>query len=237
MAGALIVRGTRPPTTTANGDLDTLLKPIPSQPFTERVHGVRADPVCLPRPRQRTTSRPIRTAPTPASRPRSAVSRTMTSSGPAAGPHRDASPASTAPCSVTSTMRQAGKVERWRMIHGGVRDTITLQFRKLAPNATPPGKLLAAAGAGLCRHQLHRRAADLSSRRGRRADQGGRDQDERHGVPAGLSLGCPRRVPRARRLLHHRRRLIAVDQHQRDAATDADSRHRACRRHAGDQAT
>ena len=25
---------------------------------------------------------------------------------------------------------EAGKVERWRMIHGGVRDTIALQFRK-----------------------------------------------------------------------------------------------------------
>ena len=25
---------------------------------------------------------------------------------------------------------EAGKVERWRMIHGGARDTIALQFRK-----------------------------------------------------------------------------------------------------------
>ena len=37
MVGALIVRGTRPPTATANGDLDTLLKPISGQPFPERV--------------------------------------------------------------------------------------------------------------------------------------------------------------------------------------------------------
>ena len=37
MAGALIVRGTRPPTTAGNGDLDTLLKPISGQPFPERV--------------------------------------------------------------------------------------------------------------------------------------------------------------------------------------------------------
>ena len=37
MVGALIIRGTRPPTQSANGDLDTLLKPIPSQPFRERV--------------------------------------------------------------------------------------------------------------------------------------------------------------------------------------------------------
>ena len=36
------------------------------------------------------------------------------------------------------------------MIHGGVRDTITLQFRKLAPQArSRPAKLLAAERAGL----------------------------------------------------------------------------------------
>src|SRR5215470_16881535 len=37
MAGALIVRGTRPPTPGGNGDLDTLLKPISGQAFPERV--------------------------------------------------------------------------------------------------------------------------------------------------------------------------------------------------------
>jgi L-ascorbate oxidase len=39
-----------------------------------------------------------------------------------------------------------GAVERWRMIHGGVRDTISLVFRKAKPNANlQPGPRLAAA--------------------------------------------------------------------------------------------
>src|SRR3954470_2615429 len=39
-----------------------------------------------------------------------------------------------------------GQMERWRMIHGGVRDTIGLQFRKARPNiALKAGKPLAAA--------------------------------------------------------------------------------------------
>jgi L-ascorbate oxidase len=39
---------------------------------------------------------------------------------------------------------EAGKVERWRMIHGGVRDTIALQLRKRAPGAPEPVGLRAA---------------------------------------------------------------------------------------------
>jgi L-ascorbate oxidase len=35
----------------------------------------------------------------------------------------------------TFTGAQAGKIERWRIIHGGVRDTISLQFRELKNNA------------------------------------------------------------------------------------------------------
>jgi FtsP/CotA-like multicopper oxidase with cupredoxin domain len=40
---------------------------------------------------------------------------------------------------------EAGKVEHWRMIHGGVRDTIALQLRKRAPGAAEPAGLRAAA--------------------------------------------------------------------------------------------
>jgi FtsP/CotA-like multicopper oxidase with cupredoxin domain len=40
---------------------------------------------------------------------------------------------------------EAGKVEHWRMIHGGVRDTISLQFRKRAAAAPEPALLRAAA--------------------------------------------------------------------------------------------
>src|SRR5258706_3464697 len=33
---------------------------------------------------------------------------------------------------------KAGNIERWRIIHGGVRDTISLQFRELKNSAPSP---------------------------------------------------------------------------------------------------
>ena len=39
---------------------------------------------------------------------------------------------------------RTGRIERWRLVHAGVRDTIKLQFRKMRPGA-PPFALLAAA--------------------------------------------------------------------------------------------
>jgi FtsP/CotA-like multicopper oxidase with cupredoxin domain len=32
---------------------------------------------------------------------------------------------------------QVGRIERWRLVHAGVRDTIKLQFRKMRPGAAP----------------------------------------------------------------------------------------------------
>ena len=143
MAGALIIRGTRPPTASANGDLDTLLKPTASQPFPERVmvfqqiqYACRdADGnVEVNKETGAYVCKPDEVAGVddydlfgPGRWPKSG--RFTSINGAVLG-HLDNA--------------QAGKVERWRMIHGGVRDTITLQFRKLAPTAKPPGKLLAA---------------------------------------------------------------------------------------------
>src|SRR5690606_31276186 len=38
---------------------------------------------------------------------------------------------------------RAGQIERWRTIHGGVRDTINLQFRKLRADSRRPARLKA----------------------------------------------------------------------------------------------
>jgi FtsP/CotA-like multicopper oxidase with cupredoxin domain len=142
MVGALIIRGTRPPTEAANGDLDTLLKPTASQPFRERVmvfeqiqYACRDDKDKIEINLDKTYAcKPDEVGGVedydqfgPGSWP---TSGRFTSINSAVLGHLDDA--------------QAGKVERWRMIHGGVRDTITLQFRKLAPNAKPPTKLLAA---------------------------------------------------------------------------------------------
>lgn len=46
---------------------------------------------------------------------------------------------------MTSSPPTAGLIERWRVIHGGVRATVNLQFRKLRRKATGLQGLRAAA--------------------------------------------------------------------------------------------
>jgi L-ascorbate oxidase len=142
MAGALIVRGTRPPTTVGHGDLDTLLKPISGQPFPERVmvfqqiqYACRDQNGNIERnPDQTYACGPDETGGVedydqfgPNTWPTSG--RFTSINGAVLGRLQGA---------------EAGKVERWRMIHGGVRDTIALQFRKRASTAPDPVGLRAA---------------------------------------------------------------------------------------------
>lgn len=139
MAGALIVRGTRTPTPEGNGDLDTLLKPIDGQPFPERVLVFQQIQYAC-----RDAKGVVKTHPDGSYRcdpndtgsiddydqfgPGSwAKSGRFTSiNGRVNGDRVDALPGA-----------QAGVIERWRMVHAGVRDTISLQLRKRADNAPP----------------------------------------------------------------------------------------------------
>src|SRR3989338_1844622 len=137
MAGALIVRGTRTPTPEGNGDLDTLLKPIADQPFPERVlvfqqiqHASRdAKKAIKTHPNGSYRCDPEDTGSIddydqfgPGSWPKSG--RFTSINGRVNGDRVDAFPGA-----------QAGVIERWRMVHAGVRDTISLQLRKRAANA------------------------------------------------------------------------------------------------------
>jgi FtsP/CotA-like multicopper oxidase with cupredoxin domain len=143
MAGALVVRGTRPPTPSSNGDLDTLLKPIAAQPFNERVmvfqqiqYACRDKDDKIERNDDKTYK---------------------CDSGQVGGVEDyDQFGFNTWPVSGRFTsingavlgslqVAEAGKIERWRMVHGGVRDTIALQFRKRLAAAPEPARLRAAA--------------------------------------------------------------------------------------------
>ena len=128
MAGALIVRGDRVPTPTATGDIDTLLQPTPSQPFTERVvvlqqihytcrdaagaikvdsaKNWRCDPGDVAGIENYDVFQPFMWA----------DSGRYTSINGLVLP--------------TFTGSRAGQFERWRVIHAGIADTINLQFRK-----------------------------------------------------------------------------------------------------------
>jgi L-ascorbate oxidase len=147
MAGALIVRGTRPPTPAGNGDLDTLLKPINGQPFPERVMVFQQiQYACRYTSGKQAGQIKLNPDGTYACDPTDVggvedYDQFGPGSWPASGRFTSINGA------VLGRLEgaEAGKVERWRMIHGGVRDTIALQFRKRAPTAPEPTGLRAAA--------------------------------------------------------------------------------------------
>jgi FtsP/CotA-like multicopper oxidase with cupredoxin domain len=107
MAGALIVRGTRTPTTTANGDLDTLLKPIQDQPFPERVMVFQQIQYAC---RDNKGAIEVNPDGTYKCDPGEVGGVRITiSSAPAPGRHRGALRASTAPSSVIWTTRRSAR--------------------------------------------------------------------------------------------------------------------------------
>ena len=143
MAGALIVRGTRLPTLDAHGDLDTLLRPTASQRFPERVMVFQQIQYAC-----RDTKGMIERN----------ADGTYACQADQVGGVEDYDqfgpntwPASGRFTSINGAVlghmdgAEAGKVEHWRMIHGGVRDTIALQLRKRAIGAPEPVGLRAAA--------------------------------------------------------------------------------------------
>ncbi|WP_456717011.1 multicopper oxidase family protein [Bradyrhizobium sp. USDA 4353] len=143
MAGALIVRGTRPPTPQGHGDLDTLLRPTSAQPFPERVMVFQQIQYAC---RDKNNAIERNADGTYACKPDEVggvddYDQFGPGSWPASGRFTSINGA------VLGRLpgAEAGRVERWRMIHGGVRDTIALQFRKRAAGAPEPAGVRAAA--------------------------------------------------------------------------------------------
>lgn len=143
MAGALVVRGTRPPTPTVNGDIDTLLKPIAGQPFTERVMVFQQiQYACRDKDGkiERNADKSYKCDPGQVGGVED-YDQFGPNTWPVSGRFTSINGAVLGRLQVA----EAGKVERWRMIHGGVRDTIALQFRKRLAAAPEPVGLRAAA--------------------------------------------------------------------------------------------
>ncbi|MBK8174265.1 MAG: multicopper oxidase domain-containing protein [Rhodospirillales bacterium] len=143
MAGALIVRGNRLPTASANGDVDTLLKTREGAGFPEQVLVLQQiQYACLD------AASNIKVARDEAG----AVVAWVCDPGDVGGIefYRDPAGAGqfgpeTWPQSGRFTSinglvlptfpSEAGRIERWRLIHAGVRDTISLEFRRLKIDA------------------------------------------------------------------------------------------------------
>ncbi|SMC27425.1 Multicopper oxidase with three cupredoxin domains (includes cell division protein FtsP and spore coat protein CotA) [Andreprevotia lacus DSM 23236] len=159
MAGALIVRGTRPPTPNENGDLDTLLKPYGNTTFPERVMVFQQIQYAC-----RFASGPLAgqiktygNDPLPGEKPNPKDQRYKCDDGDVGaitaydqfgpGTWESSGRYTSINGVVLGTLGKAkvGTIERWRMIHGGVRDTISLQIRRRTPGAPLLTALSAAA--------------------------------------------------------------------------------------------
>jgi L-ascorbate oxidase len=136
MAGVLIVKGTRPPTPDLTGDIDTLLRNADGSAMKERIvlfqqiqyacrdaqGRIKTDPstgawVCAPGDVGGIEGYDQFGPPT-----WKASGRYTSINGEVLPTFSDA---------------QAGRIERWRLVHAGVRETIKLQFRKMRAGATP----------------------------------------------------------------------------------------------------
>ena len=139
MAGALIIKGDRLPTATAQGDLDTLLAGMPDRTLVLQ----QIQYGCL----DRNGNIKVRTATVQGQQK---VVEWICGIDDVGGieTYRDKNGNGFGPGSWGASARytsinglilpdfraKQGLVERWRLIHAGVRDTIGLQFRKAKPN-------------------------------------------------------------------------------------------------------
>lgn len=150
MAGALIVRGSRVPSRTTNGDIDTLLRAESGAPMRERILLLQQIQYgCLDAANRLKVARNsagkivswvcdpgdvgvIESYDYPVNDPRPNDDTAGFGPGDWAGSGRYTSING----QVLPTFKaRAGEIERWRIIHGGVRDTISLRLYPMKPQA------------------------------------------------------------------------------------------------------
>lgn len=140
MAGAWIIRGQRLPTETSNGDIDTLLKQPDGKAMRERILVLQQIQYYCPKPSGSTES--IWNC----SKDETGVIESYDNFGPgtwaASGRYTSING-----LVLPTFFTKAGEIERWRMIHAGVRDTISLEFRRLKAGVSSDMNTLKAADA------------------------------------------------------------------------------------------
>ena len=135
MAGVLIVKGTRPPTQDFNGDIDTILLDASGSPMAERtVLLQQIQYACLDAQGQ------------PKTGPNGAYVcapgdvggiETYDLFGPGTWPRSGRYTSINGEVLPTFPDARVGRIERWRLVHAGVRDTVKMQFRKKRAGADP----------------------------------------------------------------------------------------------------
>ena len=139
MAGFLIVRGERLPTAQVNGDIDTLLKDAGGEPFAERL--VLLQQIQYACRDAKGEIQETNTGKYVCNSGQIGGIEGYDQFGPTAWPRSGRFTTLNGQVAPTFVGGQVGRVERWRMAHAGVRDTILLQFRKLRPGAPDFAKL------------------------------------------------------------------------------------------------
>jgi L-ascorbate oxidase len=137
MAGALIVRGNRLPTIHGGGDLDTLLRPTSSQRFTERIVVMQQMNYAC---RDAAGAVKVDAANNYRCDPgdiggMESYDQLAFGQWPGSGRYTSIN----GQVLPTFTGARAGQLERWRMVHAGVGDTINLEFRAMMTAASVSG--------------------------------------------------------------------------------------------------
>lgn len=140
MGGALIVRGNRTPGPRTQGDIDTLLRTRGGQPYPERVLVMQQIPyacVGADGKLKYIDNDPAKGLDWSCKPGETGVIESYEQFGPGTW---DASGRYTSINGLVLPVfrgLRSGQVERWRAIHAGVRDTITLEFRKMSADVGP----------------------------------------------------------------------------------------------------
>lgn len=140
MAGALIVEGSRAPTPDSPGDIDTILKDKQGKPFTERVLLLQQVQYAC-----RDADGNIKTKKAPDGTVIAWVCdpgdvgtiEGLDQFGPGSWQQSNRYTAINGEIQPSFVDAEAGRIERWRVVHAGVRDTVNLAFLKMKPGAQP----------------------------------------------------------------------------------------------------
>ncbi|MFJ4142187.1 multicopper oxidase family protein [Pseudomonas sp. NPDC089734] len=125
MAGALVIHGDRKPTPDTNGDIDTLLKGVDGKAFTERLLVLQQIPYACTEDGGKTYNWNCAKGQT------GIVESYEGQFGPS--DWQNSGRYTTINGKVQPIFSaSSGAVERWRLVHAGIRDTIVPQFRKMA---------------------------------------------------------------------------------------------------------
>jgi L-ascorbate oxidase len=139
MAGVLIVRGIRLPNTGVTGDIDTLLKHPDDQPYRDRVVLLQQiQYACRDQNGQVKVERNSQgqVIAWPCDPGDVGEVKDYDQFGPPTWRQSGRYTSINGEVIPTFAGPEAGRIERWRVVHAGVRDTVKLQFRKMRPGAT-----------------------------------------------------------------------------------------------------